>query len=279
MTFIDDTNTILIVGATSGIGKAFADKFHAAGKNLIITGRRVDRLQSIATDLKANYVGSGSAPHVETVEWDIADLKNIGPKIKEIIQLAQAKNLGLNAVIVNSGLQRQTDFTHPEKLDIAEIDVEITTNFTAYVHIVSLFLPYLSSSEVASKKPWIAVLTSGLAFVPLPRTPVYNATKAGLHQFVLGVRAQFDAAQYPVRIVEIVPPLVQTELHDPKNQPDVDDKYRARGMRLDDFISVIWKGLGEGKTTIAAGFAVGFVEKIDGPRLQLLAAITSASEQ
>lgn len=122
---VSNTNTILIIGATSGIGwfsqgisktvtdskrifligKELALKFHAAGKKVIITGRRQANLDEIASSLNNE--------RIHTLQWDVSDLAGIKSKA-EYITNKWGKDL--NAVLVVSGIQRSTDFTKPEVL-------------------------------------------------------------------------------------------------------------------------------------------------------------------
>jgi len=109
--------------------------------------------------------------------------------------------------------------------------------------------------------------TSGLALVPLPRCPNYNATKAALHQFILSIRRQLQDTS--VTVIELFPPAVQTELHDAKHQPSIQNG-RAIGITIDEFMETAWEGIVKGKEEIPVGFVVGALEKIDGPRKEMM---------
>lgn len=109
--------------------------------------------------------------------------------------------------------------------------------------------------------------TSGLALVPLPRCPNYNATKAALHQFILSIRRQLQETS--VKVIELFPPAVQTELHDAKHQPSIENGS-AIGITIEEFMETAWKGIVEGKEEIPVGFVVGALEKIDGPRKEMM---------
>jgi len=108
--------------------------------------------------------------------------------------------------------------------------------------------------------------TSGLALVALPRCPNYCATKAALHQFIMALRRQLESSS--VKVIELFPPAVQTELHDAKHQPDIKDGGSI-GMPIGEFMEAAWQGIVEGKDEIPVGFVVGALEKIDGPRKQI----------
>ena len=87
----------------------------------------------------------------------------------------------------------------------------------------------------------------------------YNASKAALHSFIMAVRQQLKEANQAgsgggngVRIVEVFPPAVQTELHDTKHQPDLVDGGEI-GMPLDLYTEKMYEGLVRGDEQFAVG--------------------------
>ena len=85
-------DTILIIGATGGIGEAFARRWHKQGKKIILTGRREERLKQVQNDL----------PGSESFVMDNLDLASLPQKVEEIISRFSA----LDTVWVNSGILR-----------------------------------------------------------------------------------------------------------------------------------------------------------------------------
>lgn len=132
------------------------------------------------------------------------------------------------------------------------MQTEFTTNYLSVIHLAMAFLPHLQ--ECSKQAPTgIAFTTSGLSLVPLMRCANYCATKAALHQWILVFREQCRNAGYSdLRVVELLPPAVQTELHDQKHQPDIDNG-RSIGMPLDEFTEAAWKGLSAGKEQVPVG--------------------------
>lgn len=147
---------------------------------------------------------------------------------------------------------------------------EIDTNYTANIMLLAAFLPHLqsrgsssssSSSEVvkegegeATAPSAIIAVSSGLALVPLPRCANYCATKAALHALVWSLRAQLaaDPASRHIRVIEIVPPAVQTELH------ELQDDMRAAGqahigISIEAYMKDCWAGLERGDEEILIG--------------------------
>lgn len=137
---------------------------------------------------------------------------------------------------MNSGMQRPVDFSKPDSIKLSDVDTEFLTNYTSYIHLTKYFLPVLlkQSSPAA-----LMFTTSGLALSPILRCPNYCATKAALHHLILCMREQLRHTN--VKVVELLPPMVQTELHDAKHQPDIKDGGKM-GMPLDEYTERTWKG-------------------------------------
>lgn len=145
----------------------------------------------------------------------------------------------LSSIILNAGIQRTLDFAHPSYPDLSsKITSELTTNYTSPLLTITAFLPHLIAQPLAS----VILVTSGLAIVPLPRCANYCATKSALHSFAWSLRTQLGAAHPHVRVVEILPPAVQTELHE--LQPELVAVGQANiGMPLGAFIEETWAAL------------------------------------
>lgn len=198
---------ILIIGATSGLGEAFARRLHAQGKKVIITGRRQDRLDDISSS-----VGT-SGNSISTQQWDVSDFASIPKTVEAILQA----HPNLDTVFVNAGIMRTPSFTDPSNIDPSELTAEINTNFTAVVLLAQAFMPHLLKIASQQKHAAFLATSSGLAFSPSPMAPVYCATKAALHSFLVSVRQQVaqhedtNVYQY-LSICEIVPPMVETDI-------------------------------------------------------------------
>jgi uncharacterized oxidoreductase len=206
-----DSNSILITGGTSGIGLAFAEQFVSLENEVIICGRREDRLNAIKE----------KNPSISIRKCDLSSAKDR----EELYQWTLENHPAVNLLINNAGLQLHTDLTQPVNLD--RIRDEVETNFIAPVHLSSLFAGHLG------KKPDAAIIniSSGLAFSPLAFMPIYCATKAAIHSLSLSLRHQLKNTS--VRVFEIIPPSVDTELgHEARR-----DKTQSHGgMPVDEFL-------------------------------------------
>jgi short-subunit dehydrogenase involved in D-alanine esterification of teichoic acids len=136
-------------------------------------------------------------------------------------------------------------------VDLDIFDQELITNYTSAVHLTKAFLPHLQSLQSQTA---VAFTTSQMALVPMMRCPNYGASKAALHHFILALRTQLQDAPGNVKILEIYPPAVQTELHDTKHQPDLKDGHLI-GMPLQEFVDEVWERLVQGEEQIPVGSA------------------------
>lgn len=182
-----------------------------------------------------------------------------------------ADNPDLDCVFVNSGIQRAFDFADPESVDMDSFETELTTNYTAAVHLAKAFLPHLQKQ---SSQTAIAFTSSQMALVPMMRCPNYGATKAALHHFILALRTHLESGPGNVKVVEIFPPGVQTELHDTKHQPDLKDGH-LMGMPLQEFTDEMWGKLSKGEDQIPVGPATGIFEGFEVKRQEMYHQMTA----
>lgn len=183
-------NSVLITGGASGIGFALAERFLAAGSDVLICGRREERLRAAKEKL----------PGIKTRVCDIANEQERA----SLRDWAQRENPELNVLVNNAGIQRR--FSLLEEKDWKAVLGEIVINFEAQVHLSLLFVPYfrkLSRSAIVN-------VTSGLSFVPMTSAPIYSATKAALHSFTLSLR--HELRDTGIEVVELIPPAVNTDL-------------------------------------------------------------------
>jgi uncharacterized oxidoreductase len=225
------SNTIFITGGTSGIGKGLAEAFHHLGNQVIISGRREDRLRNICA---AN-------PGMRYFALDVTDHSSIRETTRKIIE----EFPGLNCVFNNAGMQRRHDFESAKPIDDSAILAEIQTNLLGLIRVSAEFLPHLKNQQGAT----LLNVSSGLAFVPLAVFPVYCATKASVHSFTLSLRHQLSDSK--VKIIELIPPYVATELGGSSHAP----AGALRQMPLDTFIAETMKELAGDVDEIAIGGA------------------------
>jgi short-subunit dehydrogenase involved in D-alanine esterification of teichoic acids len=204
-------NTILVTGGTSGIGLGLALKFHEAGNNVIIAGRRKALLDKIVAE----------HPGIDSVLLDVRDPQSI-LGASEALAISHPN---LNVLINSAGIMLWEDLTDPDDLITAENIV--TTNLLGTIRLAYTFIPQLTKQPSAT----IVNVSSALAFVPLPATPTYSATKAAVHSFTQSLRVQLEASS--VEVIELAPPGVRTTLLGQENDENA--------MPLDEFLEEIFE--------------------------------------
>lgn len=176
---------VLITGGASGIGFALAEKFHAAGNQVILVGR------SEATLAKA----AGLLPGAQTCVADVAIAEHRDRLLRQFGDIT--------VLINNAGIQMNTPIAESSP---TEIEHELHTNFLAPVLLCRAFLPRLVQQASAA----IVNVSSGLALVPKESAAIYCASKAAMHSFSKTLRWQLEDSH--VRVFEVLPPLVDTAM-------------------------------------------------------------------
>lgn len=200
-------NTILVTGGGSGIGREYARRWHDAGNTVIVAGRTLSSLAETAQ-------GRGN---IHPVEFDVADARGVAAFAAQLCERFPR----LNVVVNNAGIMPFENIEAPRDLDDAERVVE--TNLLGPIWLIDAFIEQLKAAEDAA----LINVSSGLAFVPLPKAATYSATKAALHSYTMSLRKRLEGL---VEVIELIPPGVQTELTSGQSQLE---GY----LPLDDFVT------------------------------------------
>ncbi|WP_260582539.1 SDR family oxidoreductase [Sphingopyxis sp. PET50] len=198
-------NSILVSGGGSGIGLALAQRWHDAGNVVIVTGRNAAKLES----------ATQGRPDMHAMTLDVTDPAAIEAFAAEVT----ARFPALNILVNNAGIMGYEDATAARDLTLAEDTV--VTNILGPIRLTDALVDHLAARADAA----IVNVTSGLAFVPLPKAPTYSATKAAMHSYTVALRAQLEGR---VEVIELAPPAVRTDLTPGQST-------REGYMPLDDF--------------------------------------------
>ncbi len=204
------SNTILITGGGSGIGRGLAEAFHARGNQVVIAGRRLKVLEDT---VRAN---PGMASYVVDLQ-DPAAIRGFAAKVA-------ADFPRLNVLVNNSGIMRTEDL-RAQAEDLSDMEAIIATNLLGPLRLTAALLPLLQRQA----RSVIMNVSSGLAFLPLATTPTYCATKAALHSYTESLRYQLRGTS--TEVIELVPPYVATDLMNGASDP--------RAMPLAEFIAEV----------------------------------------
>jgi len=198
-------NTILVTGGGSGIGLGLAVAFHQAGNRVVIAGRRIEALRSVAE----------AHPGITYLQLDLTDRHSIQRFVGDI----EDEYPHLNVVVNNAGVMALEDLDAPDPNTTSRV---IATNLVGPIVLTSLLIPKLKSRPDAA----IINITSALAFVPMAIAPTYSATKAGLHAYTESVR--FLLRDSRIQVIEVAPPRVEAEM---------EGRNDAFTMTVDDFVA------------------------------------------
>lgn len=182
--------TILITGATSGIGKATANLFARKGARLILTGRRQNRLDELKNTLPTE---------VFTLNFDVRNRQAVSERIQSL-----PKNWKhIDVLINNAGNAHGLDNVQTANLD--DWDAMIDGNVKGLMYVTKAILPQM----VERNEGQIINLGSIAGFEVYPKGNVYCASKFAVDAFTQGLR--IDLNPHNIRVNAVNPGLVETE--------------------------------------------------------------------
>lgn len=186
-------NTILITGGSSGIGLELAKRLSESGNTVIITGRNQAKLDQAKKE----------HPKLHTYKSDVTNPEDI----RSLYSQATKDFPALNVLINNAGVMKVGKFYNPSE-DLNSVTEEVSINFNGPIWMAHQFIPHLKKQKDAA----IVNVTSVLGIVPMPMSPVYCATKAGLRSFTLSLREQLKHTN--IKVFDLAPPSTHTDLVD-----------------------------------------------------------------
>ncbi|KAL9106341.1 MAG: hypothetical protein Q9227_008610 [Pyrenula ochraceoflavens] len=250
-----------MIGATSGIGLAMADRLVQEGSFVIAVGRRQDRLNGFVSKHGTSKAGS--------VRYDINDRAGLEGFFKTFAALASllterrgstnmpssvtTKYPEIDCVFLNAGTQSQIKLAQPETVDLASFHNEITTNFNCFVDLSMKFLPFLQQKKTTDT----SIISYAHLFLP-------STYEAALANSVLAGKQHWHAPSphpsiHPPRLLRLqsrseflhLLSSRPAELHDYLGPT----KGRAMGMPVDQFTSEAYAGLQSGSDHVIVGAA------------------------
>lgn len=252
---INDVKCILIIGSTSGLGRGLALSILdlPSKPTVIVSGRRQERLDELTSS-------HGADGRLRAVKLDVtADRATLKATIDDIIKTYP----DLDAVMFSSGVQYGSDFCKPETINLDDFFVEIHTNYTSVVTMITFFLPHLISLGESGRPTFLYTISSGVGITPGPSVANYSATKAAIHSLSISLNVQLKEKN--VHVVEILPPLVESELHDGQGTAETLSKY---WMPLTEFTKLTMAELSTDAAQIPIGMAARAYEKYEAGKLE-----------
>jgi len=205
-----ERKTACITGATSGIGAAFAERFARQGYDLILTGRRKEKIESLSNTLsKENKI------NVEVIIAELSDDKKLAfltEKIKKI------KNL---EILVNNAGFAKDNFFHRE--DFSTHEVMLKVHNLALIKLCHAVLPNMVSQGHGK----IINVSSLLAFTPSPNNAIYSASKSFVKLFTESIYLELQGTG--VKVQALCPGMTKTDFHE-RMGFDKNTFYKDKGM-------------------------------------------------
>ena len=219
--------TILITGASSGIGEGCARKFASQGARLILNSRSADKLIALAEELKEKYDAE-----CYVMPFDVCNRESAAAALNALPQEWKS----IDVLVNNAGLAIGVDKEYEGNLD--EWDVVIDTNVKALLSMTRLVVPGM----VERGRGHIINIGSIAGDAAYPGGSVYCATKAAVKALSDGLR--IDLVDTPLRVTNIKPGLVETNFSVVRFRGDkqkADNVYRGiKPLNGDDIAEVVY---------------------------------------
>lgn len=186
--------TVLITGATSGIGLACAQIFAKSNFNLVIAGRRKERLENIKIELTQKY-----GVEIKVLSFDIRQKSSVF----EAIDILRSENIKIDILVNNAGLA--SGLSTVQEGDIDDWEKMIDTNIKGLLYISRAVLPRM----IENGKGHIINIGSIAGKEVYPNGNVYCGTKHAVDAITKGMR--IDAVKHGIRVSQVAPGAVETE--------------------------------------------------------------------
>jgi short-subunit dehydrogenase len=222
----------LVTGASAGIGKALAEELASGGTHLVLTARRRDRLEELASAL--------SAKHKIKTEVFVADLTQPEAPLK-IFNFTKQKTLEIDLLINNAGFGGYGEFPTVETSLLLNM---VQVNCSAVVHLTRLYLPEM----VARKRGDVMILASTASFQAVPYISTYAATKA--FDLLLAEGLAEEMKPYGIRVCALCPGSTESEFHAVANQPE---RTKRNQQTAQEVAQTGLKALAAGKSYVISG--------------------------
>lgn len=229
----------LVTGASAGIGQALARQLAAGGANLILTARRLDRLEQFAAELKAKY-----AILTEVFAADLA----LPDAPEKIFAFTSGRGLAVELLVNNAGFGQFGEVPQVQAQRLLDM---VQVNCSAVVHLTRLYLPEM----IARKHGDILILASVAAFQAVPYISVYAATKAFDLLFAEGLAEEMRP--HGIRVCALCPGSTESEFHQVAGQGHL--KFAEKSRETAEKVARVGlAALAAGKSCVISGAGNAF---------------------
>jgi hypothetical protein len=224
----------LVTGASAGIGQALARELAAGGTNLILTARRLERLEKLAAELRGKFGAMTEVFAADLTEREAPE---------KILAFTRGRGLVVELLVNNAGFGQYGELPQVETqrwLDMVQV------NCSAVVHLTRLYLPEM----VARRSGDVLILASTASFQAVPYISVYAATKAFDLLFAEGLAAEMRP--HGVRVCALCPGSTESEFHRVARQEHL--KFAGRHRETAEKVARVGlAALASGKSSVISG--------------------------
>ena len=222
----------LVTGASAGIGKALAEELAAGGTHLILTARRRDRLEELATHLRSKF-----RIQAEIFEADLS--KPSAPQ--EIFNFTQEKGIAVDLLINNAGFGQFGELTTVDTQRLLDM---VQVNCTAVLHLTRLFLPPM----IARRRGDVLIVASTASFQAVPYISTYAATK--VFDLYLAEGLAEEMKPHGIRVCALCPGTTDSEFHEVAGHPS---HSKGRQETAEKVAKTGLRALAAGKSYVISG--------------------------
>ncbi|MDH4167978.1 MAG: SDR family NAD(P)-dependent oxidoreductase [Acidimicrobiia bacterium] len=217
------TETTFITGASSGIGRHLATELAARGHDVVVTARRVDRLDALAADIGRRH----PARQVWVRQLDVNDAE----AVLDAVRWADQATGGLTRVVANAGLGSQAEGRLGQPEHGVRSAALVATNVTGLIATIDAGIDVLAPRG----RGHLVAISSVAATRGLPWSATYSATKAAVDTYMEAVTAWLVDTDIDTTVIK--PGYIQTEIFDDGAElPDVTPVEDAIGPLTDAII-------------------------------------------
>ena len=232
-----DIKTALITGATSGIGAAFAKRLAQDGFNLIVTGRRKEKINALAYELSETY-----HINVEVIIVELSDNVELEALVERI------SNLHIDILINNAGFGINRYF--------CEEDPRIQEEMVQVHVICPMKLIHAVLPNMISRDNGVIINVSSVgAFLSIPKNTIYSGTKAFLRAFTESLHLELMGTGVKVQV--LCPGLVRTDFHEKIGMAKVEQEISGlvRWRSPEEIVDISIKGLEKNEVVCIPGWS------------------------
>lgn len=252
---LTNAGVAIVTGASSGIGKVYAERLAARGYDLVLVARREDRLQTIAADLQSRF-----PIRAEVLIADLAQATGVSAVVDRI-----ASDTSVSLLVNNAGFSALKP--------LSETPDDVITNMIA-LNITAL-TALSKAALVAFKAKGEGTLVnvgSGAGFAPYPGIPVYGSTKAYVYLFTKSLQTEVEGSA--VRVQLVLPGAVLSEGWDVAGGAELDPLPESMVMTTENCVDAALSGLDQGERVTAPSLhdesALREYEAVAGKLLQAM---------